>query len=247
MISVEKCVSVVIMDGVTLGHPCCAVHNCKEPLVTSHNCYCQCHKDENQICAVIGCKSPILHGSMTCNDPVHRRIEGVHLVCGQARFQLKERLHRARVAHPVDGIPQETNISAIAGDATEEDIFDIDPSDNTVLPQSNEQVPQKRAIRIRAQFGQKRTHNEQILVAPCGMILGRTMFFGAEAISSCVVSFTSIFAHSQNRLIISVYRNLSSKSIESTVTCQTTFSSITIVNLHNTLGAQEIQLSKVLA
>jgi len=44
--------------------------------------------------------------------------------------------------------------------------------------------------KFRAQFGRKRTHNEQIIVAPCGMIHARETFFGAEAVSSVVVSLS---------------------------------------------------------
>ena len=46
--------------------------------------------------------------------------------------------------------------------------------------------------KVRAQFGRKRTHNEQIIVAPCGMIMARETFFGAEAVSSVVVSASLI-------------------------------------------------------
>ena len=44
-----------------------------------------------------------------------------------------------------------------------------------------------RPKKIRAQFGRKHTHNEQIMVTPCGMILTRSTFFGAEAISTVVI------------------------------------------------------------
>jgi hypothetical protein len=47
--------------------------------------------------------------------------------------------------------------------------------------------PQARQHKLRAQFGRKRTHNEQIIVAPCGIILARETFYGAEAVSTVVV------------------------------------------------------------
>jgi len=48
--------------------------------------------------------------------------------------------------------------------------------------------PQSRPPRkLRAQFGRKRTHNEQIIVAPCGIILARETFYGAEAVATVVV------------------------------------------------------------
>ncbi|KAF8064136.1 hypothetical protein FPV67DRAFT_1671883 [Lyophyllum atratum] len=184
----SQSVTVVVMDGVTLGHPCCAIHNCKNPLITSRDRYCGLHQGQNAICAIIGCDAPVSPGRMTCHDVLHQRVEDVHAVRGQARFQLKERLKRARVAHPTDGVPQETDLSAIANDE-DEAIFDLDSRDNhTILPQTGDdaQRPAAVGVRLKAQFGRKRTHNEQILVAPCGVILGRTTFFGAEAISSCV-------------------------------------------------------------
>ncbi|KAF4574428.1 hypothetical protein EYR40_005848 [Pleurotus pulmonarius] len=39
-------------------------------------------------------------------------------------------------------------------------------------------------VKIRAQFGRKRTHNEQIFVAPCGIIIARETFYNAEGIKS---------------------------------------------------------------
>jgi len=46
----------------------------------------------------------------------------------------------------------------------------------------------KKSKKIRAQFGRTRTHNEQILVAPCGMIIARETFYFSEAIPSVVAS-----------------------------------------------------------
>jgi hypothetical protein len=46
---------------------------------------------------------------------------------------------------------------------------------------------------LRAQFGRKRTHNEQLFVAPCGMIIARETFFHAEAIYSVIVSLFKFF------------------------------------------------------
>lgn len=34
---------------------------------------------------------------------------------------------------------------------------------------------------LRARFGRRRTHNEELCVASCGVILGRATFFGSEA------------------------------------------------------------------
>jgi len=51
--------------------------------------------------------------------------------------------------------------------------------------------------KLQAQFGRKHTHNEQIIVALCGIILAQETFYGAEAVATVVVhgishSFSSI-------------------------------------------------------
>jgi hypothetical protein len=152
----------------------------------------------NSICAVKNCTGSILEGKRTCGDPVHQEIERIHCVRGQARFQLQERLKRARVAHPNDAVAEDVDLATFADDDDDEQAFELDEHDRVLLdlsPGASEAAsplavstpsPKKR---IAAQFGRKRTHNEQILVAPCGMILARETFYGAEAIATCVVSF----------------------------------------------------------
>ncbi|KAF8545581.1 hypothetical protein OG21DRAFT_1370836, partial [Imleria badia] len=44
--------------------------------------------------------------------------------------------------------------------------------------------PPANAKKVRAKFTCSRTHNEQLAVAPCGMIIGWDMMFGAEGIAS---------------------------------------------------------------
>jgi hypothetical protein len=75
------------------------------------------------------------------------------------------------------------------GDDKEEEQFEVIDgsqvlSSTSALP--DVQPPGKK--KIRALFGQKRTHNEQIIVAPCGIILAWETFYGAEAITTVVVS-----------------------------------------------------------
>ena len=41
---------------------------------------------------------------------------------------------------------------------------------------------------VKARFGRRRTHNEQLCVASCGVILGRATFFGSEAPNGVRVS-----------------------------------------------------------
>ncbi|KAI0689098.1 hypothetical protein BC835DRAFT_1308521 [Cytidiella melzeri] len=92
-----------------------------------------------------------------------------------------------------DSMPGDVDASLDIG---EED-FDLDGQGHVVPEEAGPPVcPSKPSAgnkRVRAQFGRKRTHNEQycklahnkqIIVAPCGVIIARTTFYGAEAVSS---------------------------------------------------------------
>lgn len=46
---------------------------------------------------------------------------------------------------------------------------------------------------LKAQFGRRRTHNEQTLVRPCGIIYARATMFGAEAVSNFLVKLHLCF------------------------------------------------------
>jgi len=172
-----------VIDGVTVGHPCCAVHNCHLPLENNRHRFCRTHQGQEAVCAVIGCFEPARLSQKTCKRADHEKVEVVHNDRGQARFQLQERLRRARVTHPNDALGVE---AADARDLVDgEDVveaFDLVP-DGRALPAEESRCP-----KIRTQFGCRHTHNEQIIVAPCGMIIARETFYGAEAVSTVVVS-----------------------------------------------------------
>jgi hypothetical protein len=52
-----------------------------------------------------------------------------------------------------------------------------------------------KSERIRAQLGRRRTHNEQIIVAPCGIIIARETFYGAEGVGSVIVRKAGIILY----------------------------------------------------
>ncbi|KAF8074791.1 hypothetical protein FPV67DRAFT_1408151 [Lyophyllum atratum] len=179
---------VVVIDGVTVGHPCCGVHNCQEPLSNNRHRFCPKDSHLGSICAIVGCSRMVQTGSLACPELEHQQIEALHRERGQAQFQLRERLQRARVAHPNDSIATEISTQDI--EPVEEEVFEVDkqgavrPVEEMGTNARGVRVPQKR--KIRAQFGRKRTHNEQIIVAPCGMIIARETFYGAEGVGSVI-------------------------------------------------------------
>ena len=207
------------MDGITLGRPTCGVPHCTIPLSNKRHRFCPIHVDLDQKCVIVGCSGRIsAPGKRTCKEPTHQQVEAVHVERGGAAFQLKERLKRAKVAHPKHGEALDLPIAHIVEqdddlDETYEIVGDrVIPSEGEAITQtilaraslnptigsSSLAVPQTASAKkkIRAQFGHSRTHNEQILVAPCGMIIARETFYYAESITAVVVcaSFTTVTA-----------------------------------------------------
>jgi len=127
---------------------------------------------QNALCAIIGCQNPITDNSLVCALSEHQEVQRIHQERGQARFQLQQRLQRARVAHPNDALPNENSEE----DVSDSDEYEVDSRTLNPVPTT---TPRKK---LRAQFGRRRTHNEQIIVAPCGIILARETFYGAEGI-----------------------------------------------------------------
>ncbi|KAH8077384.1 hypothetical protein BXZ70DRAFT_1012946 [Cristinia sonorae] len=209
-------VSCVVMDGVTIGHPCCGVPNCKKPLEKQNDHFCTDHTSESDICSVTTCRLPIVPGTRTCSTPEHQAVEAEYKEVGKGRRSLKERLKRAREALAFEQTLPPTVVNDMQSHEGEEhnNVEDIDDFDCVLHPPSlpggditashvNGTTPSPVTSRvsgpattaaspgsgnppkkIRARFGRKRTHNEQFLVAPCGVVMGRATFYNSEAVSS---------------------------------------------------------------
>ncbi|PPQ87552.1 hypothetical protein CVT26_010631, partial [Gymnopilus dilepis] len=80
-------------NGHTTGHPCCAVHGCKEPLLTLRQRFCATHTYLNNICAVTDCQLPIESRHLTCGSPDHRVLENAYFQQGKALSRLRKCLN----------------------------------------------------------------------------------------------------------------------------------------------------------
>ncbi|KAF8588323.1 hypothetical protein K439DRAFT_1276670, partial [Ramaria rubella] len=78
-----------VTDGMSLGHPCCAVHDCKEALPMSKHHFCERHLSCMTICAVEVCSAVAESGFCTCSEPSHRAAETRYKEHGTAMFQLQ--------------------------------------------------------------------------------------------------------------------------------------------------------------
>jgi hypothetical protein len=110
----------------------------------------------------------------------------LHRERSKAQFQLKERLQRARVAHPTNSDTVDLTMFD-EDDAGEEEEFVVEGGSAQLVEAS-----QAKEGKLCAQFGRKRTHNEQIIVAPCGIIIVHKTFYGAKAVTSVIVSIQHI-------------------------------------------------------
>ena len=166
-----------VCDGTSMGHPCCAVHNCQGPLPNNRHHYCAEHHCLNLQCAITDCKAPHDVGFKTCSDPDHRALENSHFQRGQAIFQLRSRLERAGVHVTKDT----ANISS-----------QLDDIETEVLVECEGKAAGGNR-KLRAYFGRRRTHNEQIIMRPCGVILSWATLFGSEGIASVNVRLLILF------------------------------------------------------
>jgi hypothetical protein len=84
-----------------------------------------------------------------------------------------------------------TDITELVKDGNMEDIFEFNRTGQLIPTNSDSALTPTGKKTLRAQFGRKYTHNEQLFVAPCGMIMARETFYHAEAIYSVIVSPSS--------------------------------------------------------
>ncbi|KAL0563749.1 hypothetical protein V5O48_018314 [Marasmius crinis-equi] len=166
-------------SGITIGHLCCAAElDCKNPLPTTKHRFCLEHDTYTKQCAVTVCKENVQPGFCTCNNPDHKKIEDHLKMRGKAMFQLKrwlEQLHATQTHNTLPGNMSEEGHDDIEGVGADNEDIDFD-DDSTCDKRSD-----KGNTQFKARFGQKWTHNEQLCVASCGVILGRATFFGSKA------------------------------------------------------------------
>lgn len=178
---------VIVIDGVSVQHACCGVPNCKIPLNNNRDRFCPEHSHLNHVCAIVSCSNTVVPGKKACALADHQHVETVHTERGQARFQLKERYERSRLAHPNDAIGDQVTSIAELVDDDEEEVFEAS-RELVPVPVTANSTAKNSNPWICAMFGRRRTHNEQLFVAPCGMIIARETFYHAEALYSVIVS-----------------------------------------------------------
>jgi hypothetical protein len=172
-----------VTDGVTIGHPCCGFHDCKEPLTTQRDKHCCHHQHLNNTCAVTTCSNNTDGRHQTCSQPGHRILETRGVEAHTALFQLRRRLERLKIYHPGDETSSSHSEDNAAAALADGEVVEIEAE-----VQGHPDKPEAGNQKPRARFGRRRTHNEELCVATCGIIFGRATMYGSEGPNGVRVS-----------------------------------------------------------
>ncbi|KAK7046153.1 hypothetical protein VNI00_007156 [Paramarasmius palmivorus] len=186
-----KEVFVVVCDGVTLGRAACGVPKCEEELENRRDFFCQKHASLKKECRIVGCSNPVRPGYRTCQIPRHVEAEEkVRRVDGQAAFVLKRRYE----TWTHSGESQEGG----SEDQVGEEIDTASPEFRRAV--GGVGVHGEAGVReddpegaIHGLFFRRMTHNEQAIIAPCGVFIARRTFNHHEAFSLVAQFFYETF------------------------------------------------------
>ncbi|KAJ7190272.1 hypothetical protein GGX14DRAFT_579985 [Mycena pura] len=216
-------VQAVVTDGLSMGHTRCQVPHCITPLESNRHRFCSVHAPLGALCSIVGCNRPARDGYKSCDDQEHIDMERLHCERGQAFFTLRERLQRHRQTHPDSEQDEEDTYDEDSEDIDGEDIewFEFgeqgdirirsgrNPGSIGVVDADTEPCAASKSStgnrKYKALFGRCRTHNEQLLVWPCGVIFARATFYNAEAVSNVLLFVEKAFsvqgAHKPEHLV----------------------------------------------
>ena len=160
-----------VHDGVTVRHLCCSKHECQDALPTQRHHFCAKHQYLDKICHIKDCTENARPGFRTCSIESHRLFQEAADEKNTAMFQLQTRLQNAAISEvPLAG-------SSASGPAAQSI-----PSDAIPTPSSH----------VKGNLTRSWTHNEQLFVRCCGIIISRATMFGSEGITGVKVSCFSV-------------------------------------------------------
>jgi hypothetical protein len=159
-----------------------------EPLPTVKQRFCKYHSDLDSQCCVVTCTRPAEGGFRTCTNESHRKLETWVNQENKAIFQLKRRLARLGPGslQPENSLSLTTEGDRDAGHLGSSELADdvLEVDEDGICEGKDDGGNEKP----KARFGRRRTHNEELCVASCGVILGRATFYGSEAPNGVRVS-----------------------------------------------------------
>ncbi|TFK95166.1 hypothetical protein BDV98DRAFT_618550 [Pterulicium gracile] len=97
----HRMIETIVMDGVTLGHPCCGVHACQTPLTSNRDCFCFNHWGLNNVCFVNVCGAGIVAGTRACSGVEHQQLFKRLTEHSNSSYHRKERYRKLGVPFPL--------------------------------------------------------------------------------------------------------------------------------------------------
>jgi hypothetical protein len=151
-------VSLVVMDGIVMGHKYCAYHKCTEDLANYRNgVFCKKHEElRGNLCHISNCNNPKIPGTKACQT--HREKWYSHVVrFGRSSLLGVRRLLRRTAEEALDWLPINNQR--------------VQPHDE---PES-EQTPRE------SYFTAAKTYCIETLCAPCGVVIAWDKFKTSES------------------------------------------------------------------
>lgn len=161
------------MDGTAVKRVCCSVHGCRIPLINQQHWFCPLHSEQRYICRIKNCNRSADPGFVTCSLETHRAWQQTQQALPQLRSQYRD-----------------AGASEVPRAGT---LFDPDNSRGCSDSVTNSNLPlagpsSHSDTSIKGQKMRNRTHNEQLFVRCCGVIISRATMYGSESITSAKVS-----------------------------------------------------------
>lgn len=157
----------------------CVVHDCTIALADQQDWFCPIHEDLKLQCCIVSCESQTEARHLTCSNLVHCAFESSR-EANSALFVLRRRLDRAGVSN-IQTIGFTASLAAVAP------IVSDTPASNSA------QINQETGPALKGRTSWRWTHNEQLFVRPCEVIVSHATFFGSEGVSGVQVSINEPF------------------------------------------------------
>ena len=142
-------------------------------------------------CAADGCSEPAEEGYSTCSDRVHREAENEKRKAAPAYQDLQRRLRKGNV-------PTTSRRSfKPMTDAQDLEEYNEDASSDSPVDPSSSTLSKGPKVRLTRKY----THNEQLFIYSCGIIVSRGTLFSAEGILAVKVKRVSLLSHVRKSLI----------------------------------------------
>ncbi|KNE94327.1 hypothetical protein PSTG_12352 [Puccinia striiformis f. sp. tritici PST-78] len=198
-------VRAVVTDGLTIGHWRCSASAsqlemlakefshpapdgpCWRTLYTVRNQYCSFHQPFLEgICQAQPCTQPALENQKTCGLQSHLDAAKTFATRVNSNFQLHSMLNRPGSHLNLDlSVHLEDESGEVEDWESLQQADELDRAEESI--RSGEERPSKKPTLARA-----RTHNDQLAVAPCGVILARQTMFNSESPSAVKVTLSCV-------------------------------------------------------